>query len=519
MLRTSETRARRRAWRPCAALTLTAAMALTACSSSSGDATDAEADTKIAIAISSPPRSLDPAQLDGGNQAYFWASIFDTLLYLDNDGEIQPNAAEAWEYSDDRRTLTLALREGMTFSTGEPVDAAAVKATLERHRVTPGQQQPKMWSVESIDTPDDLTVVLHLSSPDHALLSNLAMELGVIGDPATLDTERTATDPVASGPYVLNTSETVTGSTYVLERREDHWNVDAYPFQTLTISVMQDPTAATNSLRAGQVDVTTVPAGQLPTVEGEGKFTVNRIPVQSVAYLNLADRNGTKLAPLADVRVRQAINMAFDREPMVKQLLSGVGRATPQLFNPNSPAYVPALEDAYEYDPEAARALLADAGFPDGFDISMPSTVVSTAFEPTITQFLADIGIDVTWDAVPPQNVTSSVASGDYPMYFFLVSSEPTPGREIQRQLHSVSQNPFQWTSDELEELELAAGEALDPQEQEDAFAAIGEYVSDQALFAPLFYVGTAIVTASDITYLGDGSNVLPGIRTFEPAE
>lgn len=509
---------RKRSLRGGAAI-LTAAMAvgLVACSDASAS-TGGDEDRDISISIVSAPRSLDPAQLDGGTQSYVWSSVYDTLLHLDNAGELQPNAAESWEYGADNTELTLRLREGMTFSSGAPVDAEAVVSTLERNRTTPGQQQSKLANVESIAAEDERTVVIKLSSADASLLPNLALDLGVIGDPATIDDDRTATDPVGSGPYVLDADASVSGSSYVFDRRDDYWNVESYPFARLTVRVLQDQTASINALRSGEVDVATVPTNQIESL-GNPELDVNEIEVQSVLYLNLADRDGTSLAPLGDVRVRQAINHAFDREAMVEQLLFGNGRATAQEFSPNGPAYSPDREDAYAYDPERARALLAEAGYADGFDVTMPSTPISQSFEPTLSQFLGDIGIDVTWNPVPAQNVTASVISREYPMYLFVLGSEPIAPREVQRQLHSASQNPFEWSSPELEQLEVAASSAIEQDAQDAAYRALGEYVTDQALFAPIAYLGTNIVTSPDVEFLGDGSNVFPSIRTFDAVE
>lgn len=506
------------------AIAATLALALTACGSPSApaaseDATSGLSDAEITIALGSAPRSLDPAHLDGGNHAYVWASLYDTLLYLDNSGELRPNAAESWELSEDGRTLTLALREGMTFSSGDPVDAEAVAVTLERNRTTPGQQQSKLTTVESIEAVDAHTVEIRMSEPDPALLSNLAMDLGVIADPETIDSDRTATDPVGSGPYVLDTERSVSGSSYVLQRRDDHWNAEAYPFRTVTMRVLQDQTAALNALQSGEIDVSTVPANQIQTLGSPDSFSTFQTDVQSVVYLNLADRDGSSLEPLGDVRVRQAINHAFDREEMVTQLLSGVGMATEQMFNPNGPAYVPELEGVYAYDPERARELLAEAGYPDGFAVSMPSTVFTTAFEPTISQFLGDVGIEVTWAPTPAQNTTASVIAREFPMYMFIVGSEPIAPREIQRQLHSASQNPFAWTSPELDQLEQEVRAALNPEQQGAALAAIGRYATEEAIFAPLMYVGSTLVTSRDVVYLGDGSNMMPSIRVFDVAD
>lgn len=502
------------------AVILAAALALSGCAAGES-APVAEGqelrNESIRLVVQAAPRSLDPAQLDAGQQAYVWASIYDTLLYLDNDGQLQPNAAQSWEYSEDGRTLTLKLRSDMKFSTGTAVDAAAVKATLERNQKTPGQQQSKFAFVQAIEAPDDTTVIIKFTEPDPGFLFSIAMDAGVIADPATVDTERTATDPVGSGPYVLDKSKTVQGATYVLTRRDDHWNADAYPFKTVTLRVFQDQTAGLNALRAGEVDVAGVPANQLESVKAAGNFKVSYNPSNSLGFINLADRSGTRLKPLGDLRVRQAINMAFDRKGFVDKLLSGAGTPTVQQFNPKGAAYDPELEKTYSYNVSRAKELLKEAGYPEGFEVKMPATVFSKNFEPSITQALADIGIKVTWEPVPPQNATGAVVAGEYPMYFFM-SGPNVAQLEIPRQISGATMNPYKWSTPELDALMQQASAELDQKKQAEIYKKINKYVVDNALYAPLFFVGSNTVTTPNIEYLANGSNAFPTIRTFDVA-
>lgn len=503
-----------------AAVVLVAALAFTGCAADGGGSgsQNQPGDKNIRIAVTSAPRSLDPVQLDAGQQSYVWASIYDTLVYIDNDGKLQPNAAESWKYSDDGRTLALSLRPGMTFNNGDPVTAKAVKTTMDRNKQTPGQQQDKFVSVESVEVVDDLTVRVNFSKPDAAFLYNMGMDGGVIGDPATLTTDRTATDPVTSGPYVLDKGKSVQGSTYVLNRRDDYWNKDAYPFKTVTVRVLADQTAALNALRSKEVDVSGVPASQLESVKAGGNFNVAHNPTNSIGFINLADRNGTVLKPLADVRVRQAINFALDRKGFVDKLLSGAGTASVQQFNLKGTAYDPNLEEKYPFDVERAKKLLNEAGYPNGFDVSMPSTVLSQAYEPSISQALGDIGIKVNWEPVPPQNSTAAVVSGKYPMYFFISSATVTQ-REIPRQLSSATMNPFKWSSPELDALVEQANSELDEAKQGEIYKEINRYVVDNALFAPLSFIGANTVTSPDIKYLNKGANNFSTIRLFDVAE
>lgn len=156
-----------------AAMVAVAALSATVSCGASGEQSSTDAKT-LSLAVQNTPNSFDPAQLLSGTQAYVWSAVFDTLLTVDNKGELQPNAAESWAYSDGRKTLTLKLREGMTFTSGTPVTAAAVKATLERTLATPGPNSFTVASIETVETPDEHTVVLRLKEPDGALLRSLA---------------------------------------------------------------------------------------------------------------------------------------------------------------------------------------------------------------------------------------------------------------------------------------------------------------------------------------------------------
>jgi peptide/nickel transport system substrate-binding protein len=491
-------------------------LALSACGGDTSDEDDApqpEGQRSVALAVQAAPNSLDPAQLNDGQQRYVWGGLYDTLLYLSEDGVPQPNAAEAWEYSDDARTLTLDLRDGMTFSDGDPVTAEAVQVTLDRTRTTAGPQQGNLSAVESIDAPDDDTVVLHLSRPDPNLLVSLSYGAGVIGDPDTINEAGSALDPVGSGAYTLDPDETVDGSTYVLQRREDHWNADAYPFQTVTIRVIADRTATFNALIAGEIDAGTVDAGQAEQAEGSG-LSVARVEGQTVGAFVLTDRAGEVASPLRDVRVRQAINLAFDRQGMVDALLSGFGTPTNQIFSPASAAFVEDLEDEYAYDPERARELLADAGYADGFSITVPANLTVQPFQATITQLLSDIGITVDWQPVPPQ---ANVQTTQWGMYFNLGAAAP-PARTVALYFTpNGSHNPFGYQDPEIDALIVEVGSVDDPERASELYQEINTAAVEDALFAPVFALTGTWATTSNVSYVGTAVTPLD-IRDFDTA-
>ncbi|MEU9348951.1 ABC transporter substrate-binding protein [Streptomyces sp. NPDC048278] len=484
--------------------------ATTSCAGSSGGS--ASSGKSLAVSIAAGPAGLDPVHLTSDQTSYIWSSLYDTLLYLDNQGKVQPNAASSWTYTDDARTLTLKLRKGMTFSNGHAVNATAVVDTLNLIRTTPGNNQQALAAVSKAAAPDALTIVLHLSHPDPNLLNSLSTMAGVIGDPATLTKGSTATDPVGSGPYTLDKATTVAGTTYVLKRRADYWNAKAYPYQTFTARVLT-PTASINALRSGEVQASIQGMGasafKAPT------YTTKLIPASSVGTLVIGDRKGGVVPALGNLKVRQAINMAFDRPGMVKALLQGAGAATDEVFNPQGPLYVPSLAQKYTHDIAKAKSLMAEAGYPHGFTLKMPSFYYMANVQPTIGQALSDIGIKVDWVTVPMSGTPSAILSKKYGMFFYFNSVDTAPA-EININLSKGGLlNPFDSTDPALTPLLDKVYSETDQSKLDAVYQQIGTFMADNAWDAPLFQVNVNWVLAKGVTFLGTGATQFNSVRQF----
>ncbi|MFF7734541.1 ABC transporter substrate-binding protein [Streptomyces sp. NPDC007984] len=503
-----------RALAPVALATTSVLLTTTACD---GQAASSSATSVLSLAIMGTPNSFAPAQLTEGQQAYVWSSLYDTLLLVGNDGKLQPGAAQSWTYSDGGRTLTLKLRTGMKFSSGSPVTAAAVKTTLDLVR-TSGQNQTQLGAVQSIGAPDDRTVVLRLRNADASLLHALTGAGGVVADPRTMKTRSSALNPVSSGPYTLDKDATVNGSVYVLKRRDDYWNRRAYPFPTVKIKVISDRAASVNALKAGEINAVSVEVQQLSSLESAG-FTTKHIEAGSVATLLLSDRRGEVLKPLGDVRVRKAINMAFDRKKMVRLFLKGSGKQTEQLYHPLGEGYDPPLDTTYPYDPAGAKKLLAEAGYPDGFSVNMPSLYFTKPFEPTFAQSLADIGVKVTWDPVPAQQTISALATRKYPMALVVDGLDPIPVQTRDYFSPNGYRNVFASTDPRLTRLLLRANSAPDAAKAADVYKEIDAFTVNNAWTAPVFYIGVNWVTKKGIVFQGDGSSTQNSLRQFGLAD
>jgi peptide/nickel transport system substrate-binding protein len=502
------------------AAALAVGLALTACSGGGGGATAQDGATgggeqTLRLAQSAPPSNFTIGNWSGGESILF-NSVYDTLLTLDTDGDILPGVAESWEYNEDRTQLTLKIRDGMTFTDGATLDAAAVVASLEAARKG-ASTSANLASVSSVEAVDDSTVLVTLSQPDAAIIPIFTSTVGAIGSPEVLTAESSKLEPVGSGPYVLDLDETTAGSKYVLTRNPDHWNVDAYPFERVEMSIIADPTAAQNALLGGQLDV--LPSAGTQDVLAkfpESKFTNGENKPVAFGALWIVDRAGTVIPALGDVRVRQAINLAFDRESIAKNLTGAGTGPTNQVFSPTGGAFRKDLLEETPFDVKRAQKLMADAGYADGFDVTMPSNIATTQFESNISQSLGEIGINVTWEPVPFQDMYPKVFAGNYAMFFTFNGFSGNDAQDVKASLSGLF-NPLGSTTPELEALRAAADAAPD-EEQADAFAAVNKYLVDEAWNAPLVWSGGFFVASNDVKYtppVAYGTNLLP----FAPAD
>ncbi|GAA1445896.1 ABC transporter substrate-binding protein [Nocardiopsis tropica] len=475
-------------WRkatPATAVTAALALALAGCGEGS-EAGGAEG-REFTIAAQSGPSSLDPAQLNDGQGMFVWSGVFDTLLAQDPEsGELIPHAAESWEYNEDGTVLTFVLREGMTYSDDTPVDAESVAAAMQRTMETPGPPQGKFTQVSEVEAVDDLTFEVRFDSFDAAFLSQMSLSAGVIGHPETLDGEQTATNPVGSGPFELDVDSSESGDSYVLRKRDDHWNAENVPVSTFTVEVIPDSTARFNALQSGQIDATNVESRLLEQLD-EGTFTISEIEAHTVFTLMFLDRAGEEYPALGDQRVRQALNYAIDRDAIVDNLLFGSGVPTAQIFNPEGEVYDPELEDLYEYDPERGRELVEEAGYA-GESFEVPSTYLTSQFESTLSQAFDDVGLQLEWQSVPPQQVQSALSSGEYPLFFQVAGLGSVPSDALSHFAPGGYSNPQDHTDEVLDGLFEEAHGIVQYEDAVPYYREINRHAVEQAFEVPIAF-------------------------------
>jgi peptide/nickel transport system substrate-binding protein len=499
-----------------AAAVTVAALALTGCAAA--DEPDASEPTSVVIGQFLPPATFDVPQAEWGNRALYYQAVYDTLLYGTSDGGIEPNLAEEFSYSEDNKQLTLTLRDDVEFIDGTALTAELVKENLERFKNGGGPYAGDLANVESIDAPDEKTVVLTLSAPDPALLAYLSREAGLIAAEAMFDAEDAATNPVGSGPYILDQEATTTGTSYVFTKNPDYWNPDIQHYDTVTMSVLSDPTAGVNAIKAGEVDTMVLTDNaNLDQVEAAG-FTLAASELNFQGLL-LLDRGGEMNPAVGDVRVRQAINYALDRDGLLEALQFGNGTVTTQVFNKSSAAYDPELDSFYTYDPDKARDLLAEAGYADGLTIEMSSTAVLGAAQfPLIGQQLKDVGIEVVWVDTPVENYIADLTAPK----FAAVPMQLETNADWQLIQFMISRtapfNPFGF-GDETTDRLISEIQNGDPAVQEQKAAELNAYIVEQGWFAPYYRVSAAYAynpETVDVTL--NATNIVPSLPDIKPA-
>jgi len=491
MARTRRYTASRRARgaRAAIGLLVSGALVLTACGGGSGDdggsgsGSGDTGDGVLTLALENTLPGWDwRKQISSGPSSLEWRPVYDTLLRTQVDGVVVPNAAEEFSYNEDKTVLTLTLHEGMTFTDGAPVDAEAVKFSLEGMRDGGGPDSSRLKGI-TVDVVDDLTVTLTLPAPDPGLTTNLGGSSGLLVSPATLDDPATLdTQPIGSGPYTLNTAETVVGSKFVYDRNPDYWNPDDYAYDKIEFLVMPEETAQLNALASGQIDGAEISLASIEQAEASGSH-VERFP-NIWSGLMFLDRDGEKVPALGDVRVRQAINMVFDREAIVKAIWNGYGTANPQISSATTAGYQDDLLDHYDYDVEAAKELMADAGYADGFDIVLPEVVgFNDEYTAIVVQQLGLLNIRAEMTPVTRQETVSRLLGGEFPMFVYQMPVNPVVAQVANYVRPGAAFNPLRNEDPELNEL-LAEWTVADQDEADEIYQQLNEFLVENAWFA-----------------------------------
>jgi peptide/nickel transport system substrate-binding protein len=419
------------------------------------------AKTTLNLGMSVEPAGLDPtiaAPVAIGQVT--WQNVFEGLVTIDESGKIQPQLAKSWEISPDGLTYTFKLQPGVKFHDGEPFDSAAAKFALDRARGKDSVNPQKRFfaSIASIDTPDPQTLVLHLSAPTGSLIYWLGWPASVMVGPASAADDKTK--PIGTGPFKF--ASWAKGDKVELEKNADYWNRNvSVKLDKVTFRFINEPQAQTAALKSGDIDAFPEFAAPelMSSFDGDAKLVtkIGNTELKVVAGMNNAKK------PFDDKRVRQALMMAIDRKTVIDGAWSGLGTPIGSHYTPNDPGYQD-MTGVLPYDPEKAKALLAEAGYPNGFSFTIKSPQM--AYAPRSAQvmqaMLAEIGVTMNIEPTefPAKWVQDIMKDRDYEMTI-VAHAEP-----LDIDIYSRDPYYFNYKNLAFNELMKKVQETADPAEQ-----------------------------------------------------
>ena len=383
----------------------------------------------LVIALGSEATAIDPHYHNTGNNNQIIFHLYDSLINQGSSQELNPGLAESWEPIDDT-TWEFRLREGVTFHDGSPFTADDVVFTIERAPNVP--DSPSSFGfvtagITDIEVVDDYTLRLHTATPEPLLPTNLSL-LRIVsrenGEGATTSDYNSGVASIGTGPFKL--VEYVPGDRIVMEANPDYWG-GAPEWDTVTIRPITSDPSRLAALLAGDVDlISRVPTSDIDSLKDNPDISLSQGVSNRVIYIHLDSAreitphvrgaDGSEIGnPLRDLRVRQALSMAIDRDEIVEQVMEGVAIPAGQLlpdgfFGTSEDIEVP------EYDPEGAKALLAEAGYPDGFQLTIHGPndryINDEQIVQAVAQMWARVGVDATVETMP-RSVYFSRATGD----------------------------------------------------------------------------------------------------------
>ena len=369
---------------------------------------------EITVGLQLEPPHLDPTSAAAGAiDQVTYANLFEGLTRFGPDGSVNPGLAERWEVSDDGRSYTFHLRDGVRFHDGTAMDAGDVAFSLDRARAedSVNAQKGLFEGIESVEAVDPLTVRVALAQPDGAFPFKMAWGDAVIVAPESIEGIEQA--PVGTGAFRFE--DWVQGDRIVLARNDDYWGEPA-ALERATFKFISDPSAAFAATMAEDLDAFLgFPAPEnLAQFEADPRFVVQVGTSEGEAIVAMNERR----APFDDPLVREAVAHAIDRRAIIDGAMFGYGTPIGSHFAPHNPAYVD-LTELSPHDPDRARALLAEAGLPDGFEatLKLPPPSYARRGGEIVAAQLREVGIDARIENVEwAQWLEEVFTGGDYDM-------------------------------------------------------------------------------------------------------
>lgn len=482
---------------------------------------------ELIIGRGNEPQSIDPQFSRTGPNQMTAVHIFDRLVHTDRNLRYRPGLAESWR-SVDTTTWEVKLRKGVTFHDGTPFTAEDVVFSLERVPEVPDSAAPFGQSLADLDRMEivgDHTIrfITKLPSPRFIeTIGNIYILSKAAAEGKTQADFDSGDAAIGTGPYKF--VSWTPGSELVLQRNEDYW--DKKPaFKDVTMRFIPDGEARVEALLSGAVDlIDLVPPAKLASLKADNDISVQTRATVRLVYLALnqsrnapfltdLDGNSLERNPFRDVRVRDAVSMMIDRSALVEQVLNGAGEPAGQLvpdgvFGHNSYIAAPAT------NLERAKELLAEAGYPDGFGITLHGSSDRFSQDARVAEAigrqLANGGLKVNKVETLPYEVFAKAAGqNSYGAFLFSygnVTGEASRGllsvlHSFDRQNDLGTLNRFGYSNPEFDAAVVAAAQIASPEQREDGLQAAAAIAFGESAIVPLYFQSLSWASRRGIAY------------------
>jgi len=443
-------------------------------------------------ALTTFPNSLDLPQCAERNASTTAWHMYDTLLWVNEEGILEPALAKDWDVSEDGSEYTFYLRDDVTFHNGEPFNADAVVFSWERAKDA-GFEYSNLWQLATtVEKVDDYTVKITTEGPDALFLTTVADNWAIIPPQYFQEVGQVGFDehPVGTGPFVF--VEWVKGDRIVLKANPDYWREDTPKIENLIFRPIPESATRVAAIQTGEVDIVTrLSSEEAQSLLGVPNVTVIKYAQARVYYIAFNNVTTGVGQPTEDPLVRQAMNYAVDIEAIIDSLFNGFAKpaigfvATGELGYDNV--------EPFGYDPDKARDLLAQAGYPDGFEMDMACPAGAyTHFEEVceaVAGYLGEVGIQVNLEIMESGHYWDLEAAKELPPLFG-DSWSATDGEAYRRLIGALGGEEAaysSWTDETIIDMLVEIKSTIDQEERAKLYGELQVYMRDNPPFVYLY--------------------------------
>jgi peptide/nickel transport system substrate-binding protein len=475
---------------------LVVALGAAGCSSSSGGGST-KPSTTLTMGIPEGVLSLNPAKDSYGVYPHSLSEA--TIIRANPDGTYSPNLAASWEYvGAGNKTFEFTLRPDLRFSDGSALDAAAAAEWMNYFRKSDSFFAAQLGPIKSITatSADTVRISLDAPNPDMPYYLSGPFNWGYLVSPKAIsDPESLNTSTAGAGPYVLDATQTVAGSSYTYVQNEHYFAPSEIKYEKVVVKVLSSE-ASLAALRTGEIQVALGDYANVGAASDAG-LEVYSVRANTTA-LTIFDREGKISEPLGDVRVRQALNYAIDRTAITNAIIGDSGEPTSEFGTTDG--FDTSVQDYYTYDPDKAKSLLAEAGYPDGFTFTVfaettPGTLASSTAQAMAQQF-KDIGVTMKIHSVTASEYVNALFSGKFPAQ---VGDNPflpqwvTYGTVL---APTAVVNPMKVSDPEIDAI---AAEGATSSSPDSFWKQMSQMYTEKAVFAPVFLSDSFIFASKSV--------------------